>query len=73
MTTWTPDPTFYPSPEMAMAAPREDLADVATSNPTADGRPDAIAVLDLDPNSPTYGTAVGRVDFPSAGDELHHF
>ena len=28
-TTWTPDPTFYPSPKMAMTAPREELAYVA--------------------------------------------
>ena len=26
MATWTPDPTFYPSPKMAMDAPREALA-----------------------------------------------
>ena len=37
-TTWTPDPTFYPSAEMAMAAPSEKLAYVATINPTGDGR-----------------------------------
>jgi selenium-binding protein 1 len=73
MTTWTPDPTFYPSPEMAMAAPREELAYVATINPNGDGRPDALAVLDLNPKSTTYGKQVGRLDFPYAGDELHHF
>jgi methanethiol oxidase len=75
MATWTPDRTFYPSPKMAMDAPREGLAYVAILNPTGNGhaRPDALAVLDLDPQSPTYGQAVGRLDFPNVGDELHHF
>ena len=39
MSTWTPDPTFYPSPRTAMDAPREELAYVAVINPEAlDGR-----------------------------------
>src|ERR671939_158399 len=59
MATWRPDPTFYPSPRMAMQAPPERLA--------------YLAVLDLDGNSETYGQVVGRVDMPNTGDELHHF
>ena len=31
---WQPDPTFYPSPKMAMEAPAEKLAYVAMLNPT---------------------------------------
>lgn len=73
MALWKPDPTFYPSPRMAMQAPREDLAYVVTLNPTDDGRPDSLAVLDVDPNSQSYGQLVGRVNMPNAGDELHHF
>jgi methanethiol oxidase len=73
MTTWTPDPTCYPSPTSAMTAPREELAYVATLNPNGDGRHDALTVLDLDPRSTTYGRQIGRLDFPYAGDELHHF
>ncbi|HEX5417162.1 MAG TPA: selenium-binding family protein [Chloroflexota bacterium] len=73
MALWKPDPTFYPSPRMAMDAPREKLAYVVSFNPTADGRPDAVNVLDLDPNSGSYGSVVGRVEMPYAGDELHHF
>jgi methanethiol oxidase len=79
MATWRPDPTFYPSPRMAMHAPPERLAYVAALNPSAalntDGgeRPDALAVLDVDPDSETYSQVVGRVDMPNAGDELHHF
>jgi selenium-binding protein 1 len=62
-----------------MQAPRERLAYVAILNPEAalngdgDGRPDALAVFDVDPNSETYSQVVGRVDMPNAGDELHHF
>ena len=68
-----PDPTFYPSPKMAMEAPREELAYVAVLNPETGGRPDAIAVLDVDPDSADYGTIVGRLDMPNPDDELHHF
>jgi selenium-binding protein 1 len=49
------DPSFYPSPRLAMQAPPERLVDVATVNPNPDGRPDALAVVDVDPRSPTYG------------------
>jgi selenium-binding protein 1 len=76
MAAWRPDPTFYPSPRAAQAAPPERLAYIATLNPSAaagDGRPDALVVADLDPQSADYGRVVGRVDMPSAGDELHHF
>jgi methanethiol oxidase len=73
MATFMPDPTFYPSPKMAMQAPPEKLAYVAVLNPDGNGRPDALAVLDVDPSSETYNQVVGRVDMPNAGDELHHF
>lgn len=68
-----PDPTFYPSARLAMQAPPETLAYVATLNANGNGRPDALAVVDVDPKSPTYSTLVGRVEMPKAGDELHHF
>src|SRR5947209_19126500 len=71
---WKTDQTFYPSPRMAMQAPRERLAYVAVFNPdSSNGRHDAICVLDTDPNSPSYSQVVGRTDMPHAGDELHHF
>src|SRR5689334_20948081 len=69
----TPDPTFYPSPTMAVQAPPETLGYVALINPLEDGRSDALAVVELDPASPSYGQIVGRTDMPQAGDELHHF
>jgi methanethiol oxidase len=73
MATWKPDPTFYPSPQLAMQAPQERLAYVVTINSNGHARPDALVVADVDPGSSTYGRVVGRVDMPSPGDELHHF
>src|SRR5205809_1005823 len=68
-----PDPTFYPSPKMAMQSPPEKLAYLALINPKKDNRPDAIGVVDVDPNSKSYGKLVGSVDMTKPGDELHHF
>jgi selenium-binding protein 1 len=73
MVQWQPDPSFYPSPKMAMRAPAEQLAYVALLNPTREGRPDALAVVDVEPASSTYSQVVGQVDMPNTGDELHHF
>jgi len=73
MVQWKPDPTFYPSPRMAMQAPAETLAYVAAFNPNKNGKSDAMTVVDLAPESATYGTVVGKVDMPKPGDELHHF
>jgi methanethiol oxidase len=73
MPTWKPDPTFYPSPRSAMQAPAETLAYVVRVNPTGDGRPDAITVVDVDPTSESYGKLVGEVEMTYPGDELHHF
>ena len=72
MTRWTPDPTFYPSPRDAASAPAERLAYIAAFDRTAT-RPDAIAVVDTEPGSATYGRVVGWTDLPHTGDELHHF
>jgi hypothetical protein len=63
MPFWKPDQTFYPSPRMAMQAPRERLAYVATFNPSAEsGRKDSICVLEVDPQSSNYSQIVGRVE-----------
>src|SRR6266550_6161415 len=72
MTIWRPDPTFYPSPRLAIKAPPEKLAYVATFDP-ARKKPDAIAVVDVDPSSTSYSQVVGTVEMSSVGDELHHF
>ncbi|MGH9203247.1 MAG: selenium-binding protein SBP56-related protein, partial [Vicinamibacterales bacterium] len=73
MAQWRLDQSFYPSPRMAMRAPAETLAYVALINPQPTSTPDAIAVVDVAPGSPTYAQVIGKVDMPNAGDELHHF
>jgi selenium-binding protein 1 len=70
--TLRPDPTFYPSPQLATEAPPEELAYVVLLSPD-DTRPDAMAVVDVDPESSSYGQQVGQTDMPNVGDELHHF
>jgi len=72
MASWTPDPTFYPSPRPAAGAPPEKLAYVASFDP-ARRRNDEMAVVDLDSGSLTYGQILRRVEMSGAGDELHHF
>src|SRR5262245_51038660 len=72
MATWKPDPSFYPSPRMAMKAEPETLAYVAAFDPNRE-KPDAIAVVDVDPKSKSYSEIIGTVEMPNAGDELHHF
>ena len=71
MATWQPDPSFYPSPRQAAKAPAETLAYVAAFDP-ARKTPDAIAVVDVDAGSSSYGKIVGTVAVPNAGDEFHH-
>jgi selenium-binding protein 1 len=73
MAKWKPDPTFYPSPKMAMQAPPERLGYVATLNYGGKERPDGLSVVDLDPTSSTYSQVIHTLDMPYTGDELHHF
>jgi methanethiol oxidase len=73
MTLMRPDPTFYPSPGMAMQAPPERLAYVALLNAGKNGKRDAMGVIDLDPSSSGHGRLVGQTDFPRGDNELHHF
>src|SRR5690606_8027202 len=72
MSLWTPDPSFYPSPRDAAEAPPGRLAYVAAFDRQA-AKPDALAVIDTDPPSSSYGEVVGWTDMPYVGDELHHF
>ena len=72
MARWKPDPTFYPSPKMAMSAPAERLGYTVGINPGRD-KPDALLVVDLDPESRTYSQVIEQIDMPYVGDELHHF
>ena len=66
------DPTFYASPHDAAVAPREKLAYVAAFSRPAD-KPDALAVVDVDPESASYASVVGFTELTNLGDELHHF
>ncbi len=73
MATWRPDPSFLSVTTHGWAkAPKETLAYVAAFDPER-ARPDAIAVVDVDPTSPSYSQIVAQVDMPNVGDELHHF
>jgi methanethiol oxidase len=56
-----------------MLAPPEKLAYVAMLNANGNNRPDALGVVDVDPQSSGYGHLVGQLDMPNVGDELHHF
>ena len=73
MTRWRPDPTFYPSPKEAIEAPDERLAYVALLNPKGSGESDGIGVVDLNPDSKSYGNVLHKTEFPNADNELHHF
>src|SRR5438132_13878202 len=68
-----PDPTFYPSPRLAMRGPPEKYAFGAALNPPGSRFNDALLVVDADPYSRTYGGQVGEVKMPDCADELHHF
>jgi len=70
--TLRPDPTFYPSPRLAMEAEPEHLCYTALLSPDR-SRPDAIAVVDVHPGSSRYGQVLSKVELPNKGDELHHF
>lgn len=73
MVQWRPDQSFYPSPKMAMQAPPERHGYVATLNYGPVKRPDALAVVDLDPASPTYSRILHNLELPHLRDELHHY
>ena len=70
--TLRPDPTFHPSPRLAMEAEAEQLAYTVLLSPDR-SRPDALAVIDVDPTSKTYSSVVNRLEMPNRGDEFHHF
>jgi selenium-binding protein 1 len=72
MATWTPDPSFYPSPRLAAKALPEEHAYVVEFDPERK-RPGRLAVVDVDPKSATYARIAGQITMPGSGDELHHF
>ena len=63
----------YASPDEAMKAPREKLLyTVALYIGTGIQKPDYLATIDADPESPTYSQVISRLEMPGIGDELHH-
>ena len=67
MTRFTPDPSFYATAAEATGAPPERLAYVATIGVGENGNTpaDALATLDLDPGSSSYGRIVNRLEMPN--------
>ena len=70
--TMRPDPTFHASPKLAMEAPPESFAYTLLLSPDF-SKPDALAVIDVKPGSPTFSQVVHTVVMPNKGDEFHHF
>jgi methanethiol oxidase len=64
-----PDPTFHASPKLAMEAPAEEFAYTLLLSPDF-SQPDALAVIDVKPGSPTYSPVVHTVPMPNKGDEF---
>ncbi len=67
-----PDTTFHASPRLAMEAPAETLAYTLMLSPDGSA-PDGLAVVDVDPDSGSFGEIVHQVLMPNTGDEFHHF
>lgn len=65
------DPTFYRSPAEAAAARPEELAYVVALKGPDGG--DALTVIDVNPQSASYGKVVGWAAVPGTGHEFHHF
>jgi selenium-binding protein 1 len=64
----------YATPQAAMIAERERYAFVpAILTGTSSNKPDYLATVDVDPDSPRYAQVVGRLAMPAPGDELHHY
>jgi hypothetical protein len=70
--TMRPDPTFHASPKLAMEAAPENFAYTLLLCPDF-SQPDALAVIDVKPGSPTFSRIVHTVTMPYKGDEFHHF
>lgn len=64
----------FASPQEAVHAPREEfLYTACLYEGTGVEKPDFLAVVDVDPKSPTYCQITHRTPMPNVGDELHHF
>ena len=71
-----PDPTFYPSPASAAEAPGREAGlrrHAQHGHERRPARPTRSRSSTSTPSPRRYGTAIGRLDMPNVGDELHHF
>src|ERR1700750_633004 len=68
-TTTRPSTVRLPTPP---PPPPGSLPSLRRSPRPAD-RPDALAVVDVDPGSASYAQVIGFTELPDLGDELHHF
>ncbi|CAN1804366.1 Selenium-binding protein 1 [Linum perenne] len=63
----------YATPLQAMSGPKESLLYVTCVYAgTGIQKPDYLATVDVDPNSPTYSQVIHRLPMPNLADELHH-
>ena len=63
----------YASPAEAVKAPKEKIVyTVCIYTGTGIEKPDYLATIDADENSPTYSQVIHRLPMPNIGDELHH-
>ena len=63
----------YASPEEAVKAPKEKIVyTVCIYAGTGIEKPDYLATIDADEDSPSYGQVIHRLPMPNIGDELHH-
>lgn len=63
----------FATPLDAMKGPREKLLYLpCIRNNTGVDKPDYLATVDVDPDSPNYSQVIHRLSVPYLGDELHH-
>lgn len=64
----------YASPQEALKATPEEIVYVAGLHVgTGVDEPDFLGVVDVKPESDTYGQITHRTSMPNVGDELHHY
>ncbi|XP_035202382.1 uncharacterized protein LOC118178185 isoform X4 [Oxyura jamaicensis] len=63
----------FASPLDAMKGPREEILYVpCIYRNTGRNKPDFLATVDVNPESPNYCQVIHRLPMPNVGDELHH-
>ena len=62
----------FASPADAIKAEREKILYTVLVYSGKEAKPDALATIDADENSPTFSTMIHTLEMPFVGDELHH-